>query len=110
MDAWDVADGDVLRAIRAGKPAQVEKWMKPIRKSVALGMPVLWSVTLGVFPEEIGLPQSRGGHMRLIIGYDDVKKTIIFTDTWGAGHEKKEMPAATAAAMTMQRYLLKPSR
>ncbi len=110
MDAWDVADGDVLRAIRAGKPAQVEKWMKPIRKSIALGMPVLWSVTLGVFPEEVGLPQSRGGHMRLIIGYDDAKKTIIFTDSWGAGHEKKEMPAADAAAMTMQRYLLKPSR
>lgn len=110
MGAWEVANADVLRSVRAGKPAQVEKWMKPIRKSIALGMPVLWSVTLGVFPEEVGLPQSRGGHMRLIIGYNDEKKTIFFTDTWGAGHEKKEMPAADACAMTMQRYLLKPSR
>lgn len=110
IDAWDAANADVLRVVRAGKPAQVEKWMKPIRKSIALGMPVLWSVTLGVFPEEVGLPQSRGGHMRLIIGYNDEKKTILYSDSWGAGHEKKEMPAADACAMTMQRYLLKPSR
>ena len=110
LDAWDVADGSVLRAVRAGKPSQIEKWMKPIRKSISQGIPVLWSVTLGVFSEEVGLPQSRGGHMRLIIGYDDAKKTVLFTDTWGAGHEKKEMPVADAAAMTMQRYLLKPSR
>lgn len=109
-DAWDAANADVLRAVRAGKASQVEKWMKPIRKSIAVGMPVLWSVTLGVFPEEVGLPQSRGGHMRLIIGYNDEKKTILFTDTWGAGHELKEMPVADACAMTMQRYLLKPSR
>ncbi len=109
-DAWNYADKDVLRAVRAGKPAQVEKWMKPVRKSIDEGIPVLWSVMLGIFPEAVATPQTRGGHMRLIIGYNDKTKTIVFTDTWGAGHEKKELPAADAAAMTRARYQLRPAR
>lgn len=110
VSAWDLADPDILRSVRAGKPAQVEKWMKPIRQNIDRGIPVLWSVTLGVFRESVALPQSRGGHMRLIIGYNDENKTILFTDTWGKGHELKEMTAADACSMTHRRYVLRPTR
>ncbi len=108
--AWNAADRDILRKARAGKANQVEKWMKPIRKNIDLGVPVLWSVELGIFDEPVYVPQSRGGHMRLIIGYNDKKKTIFFSDSWGANHALKEMPAADACAMTKQRYVLKLSR
>lgn len=108
--AWNAADREILRKTRAGKPNQVEKWMKPIRKNIDQGVPVLWSVELGIFDEPVYVPQSRGGHMRLIIGYDNAKKTIFFSDSWGARHELKEMPAADACAMTKQRYVLKLSR
>ncbi len=101
-------DGDVLLAARAAKPAQVKKWLAPIRKSIDAGLPVLWSVQL-VFPEP-GLPQTGGGHMRLIIGYNAENNTIVFSDSWGAMHAKKEMPADKAAAMTMRRYVLKPTK
>ncbi len=101
-------DPDVLLAARAAKPKQVKKWLSPIRKSIDAGLPVLWSVQL-VFPEP-GLPQTSGGHMRLIIGYNEEKGTIIYSDSWGARHAKKEMPADRACAMTMRRYVLKPTK
>lgn len=99
-------DATVLLAARAGKPAQVKKWLEPIRKSIDIGQPVLWGVLLGIFPEE-GLNQNRGGHMRLIIGYDTEEKVIYYSDSWGAGHERKKMPADQACAITAGRYLLK---
>lgn len=99
-------DGDVLLAARAGKPAQVKKWLEPIRKSIDAGQPVLWSVQLGIYPEQEA-NQNRGGHMRLIIGYDLDENAIYYSDSWGAGHERKKMPAGQACAMTTGRYILK---
>ncbi len=101
-------DPAVLLAARADKPAQVKKWLKPITKSIDAGLPVLWSVLL-VFPED-GLMQSGGGHMRLIIGYNEQNGTIIYSDSWGARHERKEMPVEQAAAMSVYRYILRPTR
>ncbi len=101
-------DTEVLLAAHAGKPAQVRKWLKPIAKSIDAGIPVLWSVMLS-FPEQ-GLPQSGGGHMRLIIGYNEQQNTIIYSDSWGAAHVRKEMPVEQACAMTVYRYILRPTR
>ncbi len=102
-------DPEVLLAARAGKEAVVRKWMKPIMKSIDAGLPVLWSVQLGIYPEQ-GLQQDDGGHMRLIIGYNEKEETIIYSDSWGARHARKEMPADEACAMTVRRYVLKPMR
>ena len=103
----DVADPDLLKQARAGKKSQVKKWMGAIKKHIDAGTPVLWSVTLGIYKEPISVPQTRGGHMRLIIGYNMKEQTIIYSDSWGAGHEKKTLPAAEAAAMTNGRYAIK---
>lgn len=103
----DVADPELLKQVRAGKKSQVKKWLGLIKRHIDAGSPVLWSVTLGIYREEIPVPQSRGGHMRLIIGYNMKEQTIIYSDSWGAGHEKKTMPAAEAAAMTTGRYVIK---
>ena len=106
-DVFGTADARVLRQARAGKAPQVTKWMKDIKKSIDSGSPVIWMVMLGIYKEEIGLPQARGGHARLIIGYNIKKKTIIYTDSWGAPHARKTISAADAAAMTTGRYLIK---
>ena len=62
-------------------------------------------------------PQAAGGHMRLIIGYVERKdpktkkteiKEILYTDSWGAGHELKRMPADWAFAITHDAFFLKP--
>ncbi len=103
----DVADPELLKQVRAGKKSQVKKWMGAIKKNIDAGTPVLWSVTLGIYKEPVTVPQTRGGHMRLIIGYNMKEQTIIYSDSWGAGHEKKTLPAAEAAAMTTGRYAIK---
>ena len=44
--------------------------------------------------------------MRLIIGYNNRKNTIIYSDTWGLGHEKKSarMDAASRATSGLFRF------
>lgn len=106
-DVFGLADPKVLRQARAGKNAQISKWMKDIKKNIDSGTPVIWMVMLGIYQEEIGLPQSRGGHARLIIGYNLKKKTIIYTDSWGAQHARKTIKAEDAIGMTTGRYVIK---
>lgn len=104
---FESADAKVLRKVRAGKANQVNKWLKDIKKHVDTGTPVIWLVMVGIYQEEIPLPQQRGGHARLIIGYNLKKQTIIYTDSWGAAHARKTMPAANAISMTMGRYVIR---
>ena len=106
-DVFGLADPKVLRQARAGKNAQISRWMKDIKKNIDSGTPVIWMVMLGIYQEEIGLPQSRGGHARLIIGYNLKKKTIIYTDSWGAEHARKTIKAEDAIGMTTGRYVIK---
>ena len=102
MDWIEVCrDRQVLLAARGNKK-YVKKWFAPIKKSIDVGVPVLWSVELGIFPEQ-GAQQPSGGHMRLIVGYNEEDGTIYYSDSWGAGHEKKSMRADYAAAMTRYR-------
>lgn len=75
---WDNADGEVLKLARAGSPSQVDRWLNAIRPYIMAGIPVFWSVQLGIVPEPLRLSQTRGGHLRLIIGFDEEKKTLIF--------------------------------
>ncbi len=106
-NVFGLADPKVLRQARAGKNAQISRWMKDIKKNIDSGTPVIWMVMLGIYQEEIGLPQSRGGHARLIIGYNLKKKTIIYTDSWGAEHARKTIKAEDAIGMTTGRYVIK---
>jgi hypothetical protein len=50
----------------------------------------------------------RGGHMRLIVGYDTAKQVIFYTDSWGPGHELKSMPLDQAWAATSAMFVLEP--
>jgi hypothetical protein len=46
--------------------------------------------------------------MRLIIGYNDKTGEILYSDSWGAGHELKRMPLAQAVSMTTGLTTLEP--
>ena len=105
--AFEMANPQLLLQARAGKKTDVTKWLKPIRKSIDSGTPVIWMVMVGIYPEPMRLPQTRGGHARLIIGYNARKQTIIYSDSWGERHARKELPAAEACAMTVGRYIAK---
>ena len=102
-------DAEVMREVN-GKGPVFEKFMKIVRENIDKGVPVLWGLQLGKYPENgERAKQFGGGHMRLIIGYNMTKGEIIFSDSWGGGHEKKRMLAADASAATMGLYAMTPS-
>ena len=87
----------------AVKHRYYSKFKSAIIKSINMKQPVLWSVMLGVIKEGTYLPQSTGGHLRLISGYnfkDPKNPFIVYTDSWGASHERKVMHLKKAWAIT----------
>ena len=93
-----------------GFKSDYAKFLKAVREYVNTGTPVLWAVQLGVVQEEKLNPQVNGGHMRLIIGYNDKDKKIIYSDTWGADHTFKKMSMDDAWLMTTCAYVLFPRK
>ena len=101
--------GEVLREARTKlNPAYVTKFEHDIQSHIERGIPLLWSVSLGLLPEAKLSPQARGGHMRLIIGYNAKTKEVYYSDTWGMGHELKKMPLADAWTITDGLFTLEP--
>lgn len=101
---------EVERDFIVGKPVDETAFLKRIRTHVDDGLPLLWSLDLGRFPETPNLnPQTAGGHMRIIHGYNDKDQTIVFTDSWGAGHERKTMKMSDAYQATNGLFVLQPT-
>lgn len=105
---WSKVDPKVFRDVKADQNGY-EFFNKKIKEYIDQGVPLCWTLMLGMFKED-NLPQSFGGHMRLIIGYDEAKKEIIYSDSWGEGHEKKRMRADEAFCMTIALYAMLPTR
>jgi hypothetical protein len=100
-------DAKVLKAMSMRDKSGYNRFIKGVREQTMRGVPLFWSVRLGVYPEA-GIPQAAGGHMRLIIGYNEEKGEIIYTDSWGAGHERKHMPDDWAWTITHNLFYLNP--
>ena len=60
-----------------------------IKDAIDKGQPVLWLCSV-----------DGGGHARIINGYDAAKQEVIFTDSWGQGHEADRMSLSKAHAIT----------
>ena len=84
-----------------------KKFKKDVVDQINKGIPLFWGVKLGVAAEP-EIPQTMGYHMRLIIGYNDKKGEVIYTDSWGAGHELKKMRYDWAWTITKSLFYLKP--
>ena len=97
---WRQFQPDVLREARTKNQTRNNLFFDNIRKSIDAGTPVVWSVMLGLVPENPPLPQAFGGHIRLIIGYNQRERTILYTDSWGAKHERKTMKLEDAILIT----------
>lgn len=111
--------GPALKSQSELERAQRASLRKLVQESVDQGLPLLWCVMLapgetGVSPaEEQPKREYRGprvGHMRLIIGYNPKTGGVIYTDSWGAGHERKVMSLAEAEEMTTAVFAMTPSR
>lgn len=86
-----------------------KEFLSIIKENVEKGVPLLWGLELGRKQEDPPLSrQASGGHMRMVIGYNLAKNQVIFTDSWGAGHELKRMALLDAYDVTMGLYSMAP--
>jgi hypothetical protein len=97
----------------AGRKRRVseKEYLSIIKENIEKGVPLLWGLMLGEKPEDPPLPgggQVSGGHMRMVIGYNLAKNQVLFTDSWGAGHELKRMALLDAYDVTMGLYSMAP--
>jgi len=99
----------LLEAKTKINPAYLTTFEREVQSHIERGIPLLWSVQLGLLPEQNLSPNARGGHMRLIIGFNPNTHEIYYSDTWGEGHERKTMPAANAWTITDGLFTLEPS-
>lgn len=101
-------DPEVFKDYRVNRTAaEFTRFQQTVVQSIDRGVPLLWGVYLGIFPEQ-GLPQSGGGHMRLIIGYNTKTREIVFSDSWGADHAVKKMPLENAWTITSSLGAIEP--
>lgn len=87
------------------------RFARMIQEHIDTGIPLLWTLQLGRAEEIPPLSaggQVTGGHMRLLIGYDAKAGQVLFTDSWGAGHELKRMSLEGAFLSTDGLYTLTP--
>ena len=98
---------DILKEIRTRNKSEVDRFQREIQDHIDEGIPVLWSVILGIIHEDKA-PQGIGGHMRLIIGYNAGTNEILYSDSWGPGHELKRMAAGDAWTMTTSLNVIEP--
>lgn len=95
---------------RVGDVVSPGKFFRTIHSHIDNGIPLLWGLDIGLYDEKPPLkPEMKGGHMRIIIGYNKVKNQLVFTDPWGAGHETKTMDADDAIKATKGLFILKPT-
>jgi hypothetical protein len=102
---FETADIGLLR--RTFGRRERAAFRKAVQGGIDAGAPLIWGVVLGIAPEPELAPYGRGGHLRLIIGYNAATEEILYADPWGPGHALKRMPLADAQAITMSLHRLK---
>ncbi len=102
------ADGSRLRDVAARQRERRAFW-RELQASIDRGIPLIWGVVLGLVPEPAIGPQTRGGHLRLIVGYDPVRRQVLYSDPWGEEHALKRLDLEDAWAMTMSLHVIVPS-
>lgn len=98
----------VWLAVRAKKKSEVNKWFNSIREHVDSGVPVLWIVfASNLYGDDKKSSEPGGGHIRLIIGYNQEKKQVIYSDSWGEWAARRVMTSHEAYAVTSSTYIVK---
>jgi len=97
-----------LKETRTKNRSDFGRFQREVQTSIDQGVPLLWSVQLGLVKEP-GVPQVGGGHMRLIIGYNLKTNELFYSDSWGAGHEQKRMLTDDAWTITTGMAAIEPT-
>lgn len=104
------ATADLALLKMTSTPEEIERFIASVRQSIDANTPLIWGMVLGIAPEPELSPYGKGGHLRLINGYNMKTQEIIFSDPWGPGHEQKRMKIDDAYAITMSLHVLRPTK
>lgn len=99
---------ELLVRAQTKSDAPLKKLLRTVQTEIDKGCPLLWSVMLGIVPEGSKNQTGVGGHMRLIIGYNTKTSEILYSDSWGAGHELKRHNLSNAWAITTGLFGIQP--
>ena len=109
LATYNNMDAALLRKTKAKQTGEMTQFKNDVKSYISDGVPLLWSCIVGKFPEVPPLSITGvGGHIRLIVGYNEKTSELLYSDSWGAGHELKRMPMDDAWAMTIALHVLKP--
>jgi Peptidase_C39 like family len=89
----------IYKAVRLKSTADFGRFQRDIQRNIDEGVPLLWSVRLGIVKEH-NAPQAASGHMRIITGYNNTTGEVLYSDSWGSGHEEKRMALDDAWTIT----------
>ena len=98
---WDALkatmDRRVLEKCREKDVQGREMLLAGVKESIDNGLPLIWGINRSMFSEE---RYFSGGHMRMIVGYNETKEEILYSDSWGMGHERKRALIRHAISVT----------
>jgi hypothetical protein len=80
-----------------------------IKELIDEGTPLIWNVDLFLTDEKGLGAGGTGWHTRLIIGYNNTTQEVLFSDSWGNGHEKKVMSEKNAEKIHESAFSIKPN-
>ena len=95
-------DAEMYKVARVKRHVGLVQFKASVKDYVSHGVPLVWSAIVGKIRETPRIETTGAfGHMRLIIGYNDRTLEILYTDTWGSGHELKRMSLDDAWTITL---------
>ena len=98
----------LFRDARCRNKRTVDKFAEEVHKSLSKGIPLAWVTFTFQNMRDSSRIGRFGFHMRIINGFNKNKKQIIYTDSWGKGHEKKYMALNDAAAINLMLLQITP--
>jgi len=109
LKIYAAMNADTLREAKARQAQGLEGFRKNIVQYTTQGVPLVWACVVGKYPENPPIGQEGAfGHIRLIIGYNAKTQEMLYSDSWGPGHELKRLPIDSAWSMTFGLTVLKP--
>ena len=104
---YSYMDMEILKSVQMKNRLKYHSFSKAIQESVNSGIPLAWSVIVGLIKEDPEI-KGIGGHMRLIIGYNTEEEAVLYSDSWGPGHELKRMALDDAWTITKGLHTIEP--
>jgi hypothetical protein len=105
----EAMEPEVLYQARTKRQSDLVRLKNDVSKYIDAGIPLIWDVYLGLVKEPLLSPQTKGGHLRLIIGYNKKTDEILYSDSWGPRHALKRLSVGDAQTMTFGLYVIKPN-